>query len=372
MNDTSPSPRWTLRDLPFAARLTLAGFLISVGIGYVSALVQLHFQHATPGSMLPTPEDAVRKFHGGTKPLSRIEQLLTADENLPFNGSGQMRSAFTSRSEGWKSAIKKKAREMVKGRRDAKPNEADLEKAETALRAERETEKEALLAWIKSGANSLDLENDSFCLPPPLDKQPIDKRFAMEGPNGPSVKINSILQERCVSCHDKNGGRDAKAANLPLETFDQIKKYLKVESSSAMALDRLAQSTHVHLLGFAMLYMLTGVLFAMTRYPGFLRVVIAPLPLVAQMVDISFWWLARLDGPTGEMIARAIPISGAVVAVGLLIHIVGTLLDLFGKVGKIVLFVLLAVAAGGGYGLKERVIDKHLASEITANGAERK
>ena len=48
--------RPVLRDLPLAARLVIATFLLSVGIGYFSALVQLHFQHAKPGSLLPDAE----------------------------------------------------------------------------------------------------------------------------------------------------------------------------------------------------------------------------------------------------------------------------------------------------------------------------
>src|SRR5262245_27341191 len=100
-NDTSPP--LTLRDLPLAARLTLAAFLISVGIGYFSALVQLHFQHASPGSLLPTADDATKVYHGATgqRPMSKMEHLLEAEESLKLNSNGQMRTAFTSSSEGW-------------------------------------------------------------------------------------------------------------------------------------------------------------------------------------------------------------------------------------------------------------------------------
>ena len=94
MDTTSPEkPRFVLRDLPLAARLTLALFLISTGLGYVSALVQLHFQHAQAGSALPTREDAVRIFHGQAGPQeskSKIQQLLEADDRGAFSGSSQM------------------------------------------------------------------------------------------------------------------------------------------------------------------------------------------------------------------------------------------------------------------------------------------
>ena len=65
---TETPPRVSLRDLPLAARLTLSAFLISTGIGYASALIQLHFQHAAPGTMLPSGKDAVRVYHGEKPP----------------------------------------------------------------------------------------------------------------------------------------------------------------------------------------------------------------------------------------------------------------------------------------------------------------
>src|SRR6516162_659884 len=61
-------PRFTLRELPFSARLTLALFLVSVGLGYGAALVQIHFQHASPGEFMPSAQDVVVKFHGDPDP----------------------------------------------------------------------------------------------------------------------------------------------------------------------------------------------------------------------------------------------------------------------------------------------------------------
>ena len=74
-------------------RLTLAVFLLSVGIGYVAALVQLHFQHATPGDLLPSRDDAVRVFHGdvGAKPQKQDRAIAAEDfKRKKMNGQGQM------------------------------------------------------------------------------------------------------------------------------------------------------------------------------------------------------------------------------------------------------------------------------------------
>jgi hypothetical protein len=116
-----------------------------------------------------------------------------------------------------------------------------------------------------------------------------------------------------------------------------------------------------------MLYGLTGLIFSFTSYPFAVRVLLAPLPLVVQVVDIACWWLARVD----PVFAYAIPLTGAVVAMGLLVHIVGSLFNLFGRVGKtIVLLILLAGCVGVG-ALYVQVIGPYLNSEAAAAKAEK-
>jgi hypothetical protein len=358
MTDPTYPRTFTLRHLPLAARLTLAVFLISVGIGYLSALVQLHFQHASPGSLLPTPEDAEKIFsgHRGPKPLSRIEVLVEADEKMPFNGQGEMSRAFTSRSEGWKGKIKDKAKELGKGRRDL-----DLDAAETALRKERDTERLALLEWVRGGASKAEYKQDRFCLPDALAGHPVTEEYLVVTDDGKpaeprAVKIKSLLQDRCARCHNPSGD-DGKAAQFPLDTYETLKPYLAVKSASAMSLNKLAQTTHVHLLGFSMLYGLTGFLLAFSSYPRVLRVVLCPLPLLAQVIDISLWWLARLEDPYGPQLARGIAVSGAVVGGGLFLHIVLGLWDLFTWRGRFVLVLLAGAVGFGGYSVQGKVVE---------------
>jgi hypothetical protein len=136
-----------------------------------------------------------------------------------------------------------------------------------------------------------------------------------------------------------------------------------VQTSSGLSPTKLAQTTHVHLLGFSMLYGLTGLVLAFSSYPRWIRVLLCPLPLLAQVVDISFWWLARLPEPQGPMFARAIVVSGAVVAVGLLLQIVLSLFNLFSKKAWLVLFLLFGIAGFGGYMTKVRVVDPFIAQE---------
>jgi hypothetical protein len=179
-----------------------------------------------------------------------------------------------------------------------------------------------------------------------------------------SAKIKSILDARCARCHSENVG--GAGAQYPLDKYEDIEPYTKAEGPTGKSLRKLALSTHVHLLAFSILYSLTGLILAFSSYPGLLRVILCPLPLLAQLVDISFWWLARLDAPVGPQFADLIRYSGAVVAVGLGLHIVLSLFNLFGVRGKLVLVLLIAGAIGGGYVAKERVIDPYLAGESTS------
>ncbi len=346
LSDTSSS-RWTLRDLPFAARLAIAGFLISVGVGYFSALVQLHFQHASNGEMMPTGKDAVRIFHGEPG-VTVLERLLLAPETEPFTGSGSMRAAFTFNAIGW---------------------DPDLEpEAMAKLRRERDGEALILAHWVRHGLDKASYENNGYAIPGELKGQPITKKYLDQEKEG-VVQIKKLLRDRCVRCHKE--GREAPESNAPLDTYERIKTYVRLDTQQGMPLRKLAQSTHVHLLGFSMLYGLTGLILALTSLPAIIRVPLAPLALVAQVADISFWWLARLDAPHGPLFATLIPISGGVVAVSLMLQILLSLFDLFGKGGKAVLLLLALAAGAGGFVLKDKVVDPYLAKvKVTAASSE--
>jgi len=339
-------PRFTLRELPFSARLTLALFLVSVGLGYGAALIQIHFQHASPGDFMPSPHDVVVKYHGDPDPAKRVstlQRLIEAGEGQTFNGSGSMTPAFTTRSSGWKSALRQKP-------------EADL-------RRERDGERDAVLLWLKEGLGHAAYDADRLPLPVSWGDKPVTPEFKTD--DG-AVKIKSLLTERCVRCHQKDGD-DQNAANYPLDSYAAIARYTRVDPSpGAMSVVKLAQSTHAHLLSFAMLYTLTGLLFALTNYPAWLRVTLGPLVLAAQLVDIACWWLARIDGAAGEQFALAILATGGVVGVGLAAQIVLTLFHLFDKPGRCVLLALF-VFGGAGLGvLKQQVIDPHLEAQKAA------
>src|SRR5262249_27349263 len=160
-------------------------------------------------------------------------------------------------SSGWKKAIKERAEQA--GRSRQPPNPEALAAAEEELRKEREGESLAVIAWLKSGASQTAYKEDKFCLPPELASHPLTASYLLvddaDKPVEPrAVKLTSILNDRCVRCHTTENPEDGKAGELPFNTWERLKPYVQVKESSAMSLEKLAQTTHVHLLGFSILY----------------------------------------------------------------------------------------------------------------------
>ena len=307
----SSSCRFVLRDLPLPPRIVLGTFLIAVGLSYFTGLVQLHYQHAPPGKLLPTPQDAVNIYHGPEVPMSRIEKLLSTTEG-PFNGTGTMVPALFEKSDRrWNEKLEKMS----------------AEERERLLK-EREGERQALLQWVRldDAARKRAYDDDQMVLDQPL---VITQDYMTETDDGrAAVMIQSLFIDRCVRCHMPSGA-DKHAQEYPMEEWSQLEKYLVVENT-AMELPKLAQTTHVHALGFSMLFGLTGLIFSLTSYPKVIRVIFSPFPLVVQMIDISCWWLGRLD----PLFAQVIVVTGGLVGLGLAIHIFGSFFHLFAPRGS--------------------------------------
>jgi mono/diheme cytochrome c family protein len=340
MSDTPA--RFALRQLPLPARLVISGFLLSVGVGYFSALVQLHMQHGSrDGQPLPSPADVVEVFAGLKKvdltappPVSKLERLVTGPLDAAWNGSGSMAAAFYHKDDGeYRRAVK------------------DDPAAKAKIDAERAGEQAAVAAWCRLPDADRRKAYEADAVPHPADA-PLTEDYRTE--DKANAKVKAILTDRCARCHQKGADQEG----YPLEAYEQFTKYLQVptletlpggwvRSDRQVSVEKLTQSTHAHLLSFAVLFSLTGLVFAFTHYPLAVRCVVAPLVLAAQMADVACWWLARVDG-VGPLFAQAIVGTGTVVGLGLLTHIGGGLWSLYGRAGRGVL-VAFALIAGGGF-----------------------
>jgi hypothetical protein len=350
MSDTNGSTRFCLRDLPLPAKVVVTSFLFAVGLGYSAALVQMHFQDSKSGAAMPTMDDVILKFTGKKKldgappaPVSQFVRLITApEEGLPFNGSGTMSPAFFSKSK-----------DFVAGVRSAPHTQEQL-------RAERTGERDVLVMWANSDPETRRnaYAIDHFGL---RDKMPaaITPKF-QSAPD--AVRVKSIIDTRCAVCHVVGG----EAERYPLVTYPDIEKYLEVKPAQAdggwvrvqepMSLTRLTQSTHAHLLSFAVLFSLTGLVFAFTSYPTGVRCMIAPLALVAIVTDVAFWWLARMSENYGVYFAMGVVGTGGLAGLALGAQIVLSLWNMYGPRGKLVILLLFALAGTAGALVMNQVI----------------
>ena len=349
MIHNEPIQKMRLRHFSLPVRLCIAAFLISLGLGYLAAMVQMHFQHATQGQAMPTLDDIVARFSGVTRsgfspeePKSKMLRLVEAPENLPLNGGGQMSTAFFKRSDDWDESVEKHG--------------------EPLARSLGEGEQKALAAWLRAGAKQDTYDADRFPLPAGVEVV-TEKYLLAAVPK--AIKIKSLIEDRCANCHYQDG----LASKFRLETFEQISKYTQIPppgsdpaKSRQISRQALVQSTHVHMLSFSMLYLISGLIFALTSYPGWMKLILAPLPLVFQMLDISCWWLARLDG-VGPTFAMLIMFTGGVVGMSVAAQIILSLMNLFGHTGRAILVFLALFGAVGGYFVQTKVLGPMLDDE---------
>jgi hypothetical protein len=388
----------TLRQLPLAAKLVLTVFLVAVGLGYLSAMVQLHFKHASKGNSLPSLLDVVERFSGRTPPWNPDAPVPEpADANgaapaapkgdAPLVAAAKIKTIITVRCtechcnggdpgepilDSWPTLKKQlgdspqkcnifrvlnktvtnpendnltkdnmnKAFSLKSSDNGVEWKDLIKDRPEAELRAQRDAERLALVSWLEAGAPEENYEKDAFPLPLELRK---------DG----AVKLLDNFQTKAPEL-----AKPAPGAPAPKKKRNAKDRQLSVES--------LTQSTHAHLLTFAVLWTVTGLIFAFSTYPCWVRTLLAPAVLLAQVADVSCWWLARLPD-VGPYFAAAIMGTGAVVGLGLVAQIVLSLFNLYGGKGKVVLLVIgIAVAAGLYAGYAKYVEPELVAEKIEA------
>jgi hypothetical protein len=352
MQDTK---RFTLSELPLPAKLTITVFLLSIGLGYVSAMVQLHMKDTKKdGTPMPGVDDVQTKYcsyteYSGTYPGSKFESIISGDPNGAFSKSN-MAAAFFSKSEGYAKEIKNRTAPVVE--------------------PEREGERQALLAWVKldTDKRKATYEADAFEQPTFLKDKPITADYL----DNDKIKVKTIIEDRCARCHDGMSQSPALNSWDALATLTEAprpelfnfagKSYVKNDKQTS--LEGLTQTTHNHLFGFSMLYFLSGMVLAFTRYPTIVKVIFCPLALLGATLDVSCWWLSRLEPPYGPLFAAAILGTGGIAALTLAVQIFLSLFDMYGKKGKIaVAILLLAGLGGGGFTIGTKVVKPYLDAE---------
>ena len=245
--------------------------------------------------------------------LNTFDAIAKYLEQDPAHPRNHLHTVLTGSKKGWGS--KTMVRAFSDRGRDWDELSEDEQKAELP---KREIERLALVAWVEAGAARAHYDADAFPLPPEIKATDLRESF------------------RTVAAPLAPGAVDAE--KKPVDKWKEAK-------SRQLSPDALTQSTHAHLLSFSILCAATVLVFEFISYSGKLRCTLAPIVLVAQVLDIACWWLARLDG-SGPYFALAILGTGSVVGLGLMLQIVLSPFNMYGWKGKAVLMLLFLTGAG--------------------------
>jgi cytochrome c553 len=222
------------------------------------------------------------------------------------------------------------------------------------VKEQRRGEQTAVQRWINTPAEARKAAYEADRLELADDKMPLAITPAFK--DGNAIKIKSILDNRCATCHSKGGEKEEPDLTTyagyarfigEVQAPKVSNGYIKVEEPVSIA--KLTQSTHAHLLSFATLFSLTGLIFAFSSYPKVMRVILGPWVVIAVFADVSLWWLARLCDEWGPYFAMGVVATGGAAGLGVAAQIVLSLFNMYGTKGKVVvagLFAAGAVVAG--------------------------
>jgi hypothetical protein len=247
-------------------------------------------------------------FFGRAKAIGAIERLLESSDG-PMNRAGTMRPAFTDQSVGWESLTQ---------------NITAEEKSELAT--QRDGERLALLAWIRSGLSRAAFEGDDFRWEDEDADHPITSAYLavdqpLESDRTTNVRIRSIVNDRCVTCHGENG-RHELARWIPLDTYESIERHSRPETDAVTGAKWLIAA----LGGLLPLGLVSGPLFYTTATPAGARRFLAVVPLVALAVAGGCW----LFGNPGSSAIYLLIGTAGIAAIGVLFQIIASVAELLG------------------------------------------
>ena len=266
-----------LAKLSLPAKLLVTLFLLIIGPGYLAGTANIFYKHQyaddEPGLTL---DDLRATFHG-------MEKTFKPDDKVTVNSEM-----------------------LTQVRPDGEMREYLEDGGEPAIRG--------LIKWLENEA-----KEDEFT----------EEGLDQEG--DPSAQ--AIIKAHCIECHNSDGG---DMEDVPYAETDEsdpqyalvmttAKPDITVEESGVQTKvykptgeSKLVHITHVHVLTMPVFTFLVGVLFLMTGISDKLKLIIGPLPMLAVMLDIGGWWLARWIEPFIFVIAAAGGIFGAMYALQIL------------------------------------------------------
>jgi hypothetical protein len=247
-----------LQRLPLSARRLLAALLAAAACGYSALLVTTYLQTTAPSELGPSLGELNRLLFPTTEAISPMQRRLEAADT-PL-GAGP----------------------LITGR----PLDQYSELAPSEL-AQREAERQALLDWIRSGASRSAYESDDYPVSHAAAVASITPELLVHSatsnnrPAAPHVRIHTLINERCLSCHSEDG--DVTARLIPFDNYLAISRYLIPDDHTARPRAWLLAA----LFSLFPLVALTGLSFAFTSHPLAARKKLLALTIAALIAFLA-------------------------------------------------------------------------------------
>lgn len=310
---TTRCTRTKLRNLHLSQKLLVWTILLTVGFGYLGALANLFATSAPADGKQTLQLDefvSIYRNHGASGLFKEITSSMGMDDVVQrYHGSGAGVTKMESALKGIMAPIlvdefgEELAQSLTQEITEWSHLPPNLRKA---------AYEEGVPISMEDG--SLQFDQLRLYFTEDGERKETDGEVEL-------MPLKSTIADNCVYCHAV-GSSDVRARKIPLETYDQVVTYCSEDRG--IPVNQLALTTHVHLLGFSVLFAMTGLLFSLTDWPGFVRVIFTPWVLFFQIAEIACWWLAKTD----VFYAKAIFWLGIVIGFGLMVQIFGTMLDL--------------------------------------------
>ena len=139
---------------------------------------------------------------------------------------------------------------------------------------------------------------------------------------GDFPQVQPILESSCTSCHSA----EAAVAGVITASYADLKPLLAQDTGKSWP--RLVALSHTHVLSTLAAIFILVFIFSFSRYPQVLKGIVMVFSVLAILVDVGSWWMAKLS----PALAVLVLLGGLALAVSFLALIVLSFVDLwFGK-----------------------------------------
>jgi len=236
----------------------LTAFLALIGCGYLIAVANIHQRHALADGAAGLSMKDLRAVYSGLSLSAEVRSEIPS--RMLTMVRGEMRQYLSSDE-----------------------NFAILE------------------SWLKEGGRQEDLD---------------------KGP--PRKTPRRVLIRDCLRCHARSTGTQiSRDSPFGADEFDVDYALLARLASGQITtsqgairlppqynIPRLVLVSHQHVLTIPVFTLIVGALFSLTRLPAGIRGALAPLPMLALLLDFAGWWLARIADASVFLIAGAGAVFG--------------------------------------------------------------